>query len=64
MAEAGRASPAIVIVADDLSSATDCSVQMILGGYRAVVSLQPECVLPNDVDIVAFDADSRNRTAE
>jgi uncharacterized protein YgbK (DUF1537 family) len=64
VAGAGSASPAIVIVADDLSSATDCSVQMTLGGYRAVVPLQPECVLPDDVDIVAFDADSRNLTAE
>jgi uncharacterized protein YgbK (DUF1537 family) len=57
-------SPAIVIVADDLSSATDCSVQMIVGGYRAVVPLSFRFPIPADVDIVAFDTDSRNLSAE
>ena len=62
--EEDETSPAVVIVADDLSSATDCSVQMILGGYLAVVLLHPECVLPDDVDIVALDTDSRNLPPE
>jgi len=56
--------PGIVIIADDLSSATDCAVQMASGGYRAAVPLRPETGLRTDADIVAFDTDSRGLPAE
>lgn len=59
-----RGSPRIVILADDLSSATDCGVQMARGGYRTVVPLRADCALPGDADIVAFDVDSRALSAE
>jgi uncharacterized protein YgbK (DUF1537 family) len=62
MASASTASdgPGIVIVADDLSSATDCSVQMIAGGYCAIVPLKPGYAIPATADIIAYDTDSRN----
>ena len=56
--------PAIAIVADDLSSATDCCVQMIMGGYRGVVPLSFEFPIPGGMDVVAFDTDSRNLSSE
>ena len=51
--------PSIAIIADDLSSATDCGVQMLPGGLRAVVPLQPRSKIPDGVDIISFHTDSR-----
>jgi len=50
----------IVIVADDLTSATDCGVQMMTGGYRTFIPLRPDFKIPGGADIVALDTDSRN----
>ena len=50
----------IVIVADDLTSATDCGVQMMTAGYRTVIPLRPDLTVPEDIDILALDTDSRN----
>jgi D-threonate/D-erythronate kinase len=53
-----------VIVADDLTSATDCGVQMMTGRYRTVIPLRPGVALPDTADIVALDTDSRNVPAQ
>lgn len=50
----------IVIVADDLTSATDCGVQMMTGGHRTVIPLRPDCEVPEGAGIVALDSDSRD----
>lgn len=50
----------VVIVADDLTSATDCGGQMMTGGFRTVIPLSPDGRRESDMDIVALDTDSRN----
>lgn len=62
MNTSGQNSPPtrMVIVADDLTSATDCGVQMMTGGYRAFIPLRPDFKMPGSADIVALDTDSRN----
>ncbi|MDA9982570.1 four-carbon acid sugar kinase family protein [Gammaproteobacteria bacterium] len=49
----------IAIIADDLSSATDCGVQMLSGGFRVVVPLQSCSRIPEGVDVISFHTDSR-----
>jgi len=56
--------PRIVILADDLSSATDCGVQMASGGYRVAVPLNAERLAGIETDILSLDIDSRSFTAE
>lgn len=56
--------PRIVILADDLSSATDCGVQMASGGYRVAVPLNAERLAGIETDILSLDIDSRALTAE
>jgi uncharacterized protein YgbK (DUF1537 family) len=50
------------IIADDLSSATDCGVAFARGGMRTLVPLDPGSVhggLPRDCEVVSVDTDSR-----
>jgi len=57
-------SPRILILADDLSSATDCGVQMASGGYRVAVPLNPERVAGINAEILSLDIDSRMLKSE
>ena len=56
--------PAIAIIADDLSSATDCGVQMLSEGLRAVVPLQSCSSILDGVDVISFHTDSRALSGE
>ena len=56
----------LAIIADDLSSATDCGIQVAQGGLRTVVPLQGYR-LPSaceDVDVISVDTDSRSMAAQ
>ena len=54
----------VVIIADDLTSATDCGVQMMTGGYWTIVALRPEVATLATAQIVGLDTDSRNVSAQ
>lgn len=62
MSTSGQVSPPsrIVIVADDLTSATDCGIQMTAGEFRTVIPLRSDCRIPSGTDIVALETDSRD----
>lgn len=51
--------PRIVILADDLSSAADCGVQMAQNGQRVVVPLGAVPTDGRGVDVLSLDVDSR-----
>lgn len=56
----------LAIIADDLSSATDCGAQMVRSGLSVVVPLGGYS-LPSDAgatDVISIDTDSRSLTAE
>ncbi len=48
----------IAVIADDLTGAADTGVQLVGSGYRTAVFFRPSGVF-DDLDAVAFDADSR-----
>jgi len=48
----------IAVIADDLTGAADAGVQLVHAGYRTAVFFRPSGV-PDDLDAVAFDTDSR-----
>jgi uncharacterized protein YgbK (DUF1537 family) len=55
----------LIIIADDLSSATDCSVQLAQKGYETSVYINPPETLENsDGDILVVDTNSRRMGAE
>jgi len=54
----------LVIVADDLTSATDCGVQMMTGGFPTFIPLRTSCRIPTGVAVVALDTDSREASKE
>ncbi|HEX2739021.1 MAG TPA: four-carbon acid sugar kinase family protein, partial [Rubrobacter sp.] len=49
----------VAIIADDLTGAADTGVQFARAGYQSAVFFRPAEVLPDDLDAVAFDTDSR-----
>ena len=53
-----------MIVADDLTSATDCGVQMMASGYRTRIPLRAGVPVPDDIDVLALDTDTRNVPAQ
>jgi uncharacterized protein YgbK (DUF1537 family) len=59
MTTLGRTTSRLVIVADDLTSATDCGVQMMTGGFPAFIPLCATCRIPHSAAVVALDTDSR-----
>lgn len=54
--------PRIVILADDLSSAADCGVQMARGGRRVTVPLITGPLAYSGIDVLSLDIDSRALT--
>jgi uncharacterized protein YgbK (DUF1537 family) len=47
------------LIADDLTGAADAGVQLVRAGYRTAVIFYGERALPDDLDALAFDTDSR-----
>src|ERR671932_2417042 len=47
------------VIADDLTGAADAGVQLVRAGYRTAVIFYGERALPDDLDALAFDTDSR-----
>jgi 4-hydroxythreonine-4-phosphate dehydrogenase len=58
-----RRSPAVFILADDLSGAADCGIACVEMGLATTVALRPGPAIPS-TDVVAIDADTRAMTAE
>lgn len=53
----------IAIIADDLTSATDTSIQFTRSGYSAEVVFYDQLALKSEVDVVAVDTNSRAQSA-
>lgn len=53
-------SPRVIILADDLSSATDCGVQMAISGPKVMVPLGDVAATFLAADVLSFDIDSRH----
>lgn len=50
----------LAVIADDLTGACDCGIQLVRAGYRTVVAFHGTPVPPtDDLDAVAVDTDSR-----
>lgn len=64
MTTSNRTPSRLVIVADDLTSATDCGVQMMAGGFPTVIPLHTSCQIPDSAAVVALDTDSRQASKE
>ncbi len=56
--------PRVVILADDLSGASDCGVACVRGGLTAMVSLGGAADAGDAVDVLSVDAHTRVLTAE
>jgi uncharacterized protein YgbK (DUF1537 family) len=55
----------VAIIADDLTGAADCGVQLARSGYRTAVAFRGSTVPPTeDLDAVAVDTDSRSLSAD
>lgn len=56
----------IAIIADDLSSATDCGAQMVRSGLSVVVPLGGHSLPPQarDAQVISIDTDSRSLSAD
>ncbi|HEX5837410.1 MAG TPA: four-carbon acid sugar kinase family protein [Anaerolineales bacterium] len=56
----------LAIIADDLSSATDCGAQMVRSGLSVVVPLKgyPLPVQARDANVISVDTDSRSLSAD
>ena len=58
----GRAAPAVLILADDLSGAADCGIACVEMGLATTVALRPGLAGPH-TDVLAIDTDTRAMTA-
>lgn len=59
----GRAAPAVLILADDLSGAADCGIACVEMGLATTVALRPGLAGPH-TDVLAIDTDTRAMTAD